>query len=269
MNFLQSLSLANELHPVVIGLFAFALGAGLGSFLNVVIYRLPVMIQGVATPPFNLAIPASRCPGCKSQIKPWQNIPILSYLALRGKCFHCEARISFRYPLIEIFGGILTLFLWVAYGPTLFFLAATTLALSLLALAIIDHDTQLLPDKITIPLIFIGLALSFYEVTETDFYLSITGAGIGYGLIWLTNVTFKKIKGEDGIGGGDMKLIAAGGSWLGVAPLFEMIFVAAIIAIVPAIFIRKKSREIPFGPYLCISFFLLFILQREGLSIPL
>lgn len=252
---------------------AFAAVAGLfglmvGSFLNVVIHRLPKMMEqdwqcqcaelrGENPPvaePLTLAIPRSRCPSCGHQITAFENIPILSWLMLRGKCSGCSAPISMRYPVVEAVTGILTAFAawhfgfgWSAAGAILFVWA-------MVALTGIDFDTQLLPDSITLPLVWLGLLFNL-SGTYTSLSSAVIGAVAGYLSLWSVYWGFKLTTGKEGMGFGDFKLLAAIGAWLGwqMLPLTILLssFVGAIVGI-GLIVLAKRGRNvpIPFGPYL-------------------
>lgn len=254
------------------------LGLMIGSFLNVVIYRLPVMMQNgwrrdclaylqmPAEPEgerFDLLWPGSRCPACKTEIRAYQNIPVLSYLWLHGKCGHCAAPISPRYPLIEAFTGLCSaLVAWhFGYGwPMLFGLVLTW---SLIALSFIDIDHQLLPDSITLPVLWLGLCLSLFSV-YTDAHASIIGAVAGYLSLWSVYRLFKLLTGKEGMGFGDFKLLALLGAWLGwqYLPLIIILssLVGALIGIAMIAFgQRDAGRPIPFGPYLAAAGWLALI----------
>ena len=252
---------------------AFAAVAGLfglmvGSFLNVVIHRLPKMMEQdwqcqcaelrgedpPAAEPLTLAIPRSRCPHCGHQITALENIPILSWLMLRGKCSGCSAPISMRYPVVEAVTGILTAFAawhfgfgWSAAGAILFVWA-------MVALTCIDFDTQLLPDSITLPLVWLGLLFNL-SGTYTSLSSAVIGAVAGYLSLWSVYWGFKLTTGKEGMGFGDFKLLAAIGAWLGwqMLPLTILLssFVGAIVGI-GLIVLAKRGRNvpIPFGPYL-------------------
>lgn len=244
------------------------LGLLIGSFLNVVIYRLPVMMQrewqqqcdelnGKELKPiddFTLSRPRSRCPKCQHEITALENIPVLSYLALGGKCSQCKTAISARYPLIEAFTGLLSGLVAWQFGLDWSCLGALLLTWSLIALSFIDIDHQLLPDSITLPLMWLGIIFSFFAV-YTDLNSSIIGAIAGYLSLWLVYQGFKLVTGKEGMGYGDFKLLAALGAWLGWALLPTIVLlsslVGAIIGISLIVF-RKHQRDIPipFGPYL-------------------
>jgi leader peptidase (prepilin peptidase)/N-methyltransferase len=239
-----------------------------GSFLNVVIHRLPIMMErdwaaqcaelkGEAAPtvePLSLARPRSRCPKCGHQITALENIPVISWLVLRGRCKACAATISLRYPLIEALTGLLFALAAWHFGFTAAGLGALILIAALLALTVIDFDTQLLPDDITLPLLWIGLALNAFNV-YTDLKSAVIGAMAGYLSLWGVYWLFKLFTGKEGMGYGDFKLLAALGAWLGwqMLPLTILLssFVGAVVGIALMSFGRHgRNVPIPFGPYL-------------------
>jgi leader peptidase (prepilin peptidase)/N-methyltransferase len=255
-------------------LFTFvALLAGLcaGSFLNVVIHRLPKMLERgwqaqcaelrgetpAAEPAYNLVVPRSACPACGQRITALQNIPILSWIALRGRCAKCKAPISPRYPLVELLGGLLAACAIWRFGVTPQGLAACVLLWSLLALTMIDFDTQLLPDGITLPLLWAGLIVNLWGVF-TSLPSAVIGAIAGYLSLWTIYWLFKLIRGKEGMGYGDFKLLAALGAWLGwqVLPVIVLLssVVGALIGIALIVF-KGRDHNIPlaFGPYLAIA----------------
>lgn len=244
------------------------LGLFIGSFLNVVILRLPVMMQRnwdfqcrellelepVETEPFDLVKPRSRCPQCGHQIGALENIPVISYLLQRGRCKHCSASISVRYPLIEIFTAILTgIVAWkLGFGWQALF--AMLLTWALIALTFIDIDHQLLPDDINFPLLWLGLGISLFGI-YTDAHSAIIGAIAGYLSLWIVYQLFKIITGKEGMGYGDFKLFALFGAWFGwqQLPLIILLssLVGAVIGISMILFMgRDRQIPIPFGPYL-------------------
>ncbi|MDP3010547.1 MAG: A24 family peptidase [Methylococcales bacterium] len=245
------------------------IGLLVGSFLNVVIYRLPVMLQRgwrkecieylqmEAEPegePFNLSLPLSRCPKCQSPIKPYQNIPVISYVFLKGQCAHCKNPISIRYPLIEAFTATLSVLVAWHFGYTLQAGFALLLTWCLVALSFIDIDHQLLPDNITLPMLWLGLLLSLFGL-YTDVNASVIGAIAGYMVLWLVYQAFKLATGKEGMGYGDFKLLALFGAWLGWQTLPMIILlsslVGAVIGITMIIFAKQDhNKPIPFGPYL-------------------
>jgi leader peptidase (prepilin peptidase) / N-methyltransferase len=245
------------------------IGLLVGSFLNVVIYRLPVMLQRNwrkecldylqmeaedEGEPFNLSLPLSRCPKCQSPIKPYQNIPVISYVFLKGQCANCKNPISCRYPLIEAFTAITSaLVAWhFGYTPQAGF--ALLLTWGLITLSFIDIDHQLLPDNITLPLLWLGLLLSLFGL-YTPVEASVIGAVAGYMVLWLVYQAFKLATGKEGMGYGDFKLLALFGAWLGWQTLPMIILlsslVGAVIGITMIIFAKHDhNTPIPFGPYL-------------------
>lgn len=249
-------------------LAALVVGLAIGSFLNVVIHRLPKMMErdwhtqcaelrGEATTEavrYNLAFPRSACPHCGHQITALQNIPVLSYLALRGKCAGCGAGISARYPIVELLTGLATAYAAWRYGATLAGAGAMVFLWAMIALTFIDADTQLLPDSITMPLLWLGLLLNI-NGTFVDLSSAVIGAVSGYLVLWSVYWLFKLATGKEGMGFGDFKLLAAIGAWLGwkILPLVILLssLVGAIVGIV-LIVLAKRGREvpIPFGPYL-------------------
>lgn len=265
--------------PMTFALVSLALGLLIGSFLNVVIYRLPLMMQRewreecrallqdnapVATDdeaPFNLLVPRSACPHCGHRITALENIPVLSYLFLRGKCSGCKAKISRRYPIIEFVTGVATATVAWHFGFGLEAGAAMLMTWSLIALTVIDLDHQLLPDTITLPLLWFGLLMSLFhgQVAADTLFIaprtSLIGAMAGYLLLRGVYELFKLLTGKEGMGFGDFKLLAALGAWLGwqLLPLIILLsaVVGALVGIALMIF-RRHGREVPiaFGPYL-------------------
>ncbi|MDA0789260.1 MAG: A24 family peptidase [Proteobacteria bacterium] len=258
-------------YPVAIALIALMFGLIIGSFLNVVILRLPVMMDRALTAeareilelpaeepagPFNLIVPDSHCPKCGTAIKPWQNIPVISYLWLRGRCGHCSNPIALRYPLIELTTGLMTATVIVVLGATPVGFAACLVTWVLIALACIDFDTMLLPDSITLPTLWLGLLVNFFDVF-VHFEDAFMGAIAGYLSLWLVFHAFKLITGKDGMGYGDFKLLAMLGAWLGwqALPVIVILssFAGVIIVGLLIVFGRDKSHPVPFGPYLAIA----------------
>ncbi len=247
-------------------------GLMVGSFLNVVILRLPIMLenswrmecleflgQTPETPKerFDLITPPSHCPQCQHRISPWENIPVLSWILLRGRCRVCGQRISLRYPLVE--GMSAALSLWVAwyFGVSIQTLWALVLTWNLIALTVIDVDHQLLPDAITLPLLWLGMLLSLSGVF-TDPQSAIIGATAGYLILWSVYHLFRLTTGKQGMGYGDFKLLAVFGAWLGwqMVPLIILLssLVGAILGLIMIMFRgRDKNIPIPFGPYLAIA----------------
>ena len=249
------------------------LGLVVGSFLNVVIYRVPVMLfkewkeacddilkdppQNLPEGKFNLAVPHSRCPHCQAKIKPWQNVPVVSFLILKGACAGCGKKIAVRYPLVELFTGIASVLVLWMLGPTLQGVLALVLVWVLIALTMIDIDHQLLPDNLTLPLMWLGLLCNLYGV-YTDLPSAVIGAMAGYLSLWSVYWLFKLTTGKEGMGFGDFKLLAALGAWMGWQQLPVIIilssFVGAAFGIAGMIMAGKnKEWRIPFGPYLAIA----------------
>lgn len=245
------------------------LGLLIGSFLNVVIYRLPVILEaqwkaecadmaGQPVPlaaPFNLMVPRSRCQKCAHQLSWFENIPVLSYLVLRGQCRHCHAPISLRYPAIELATGALFFFSAWRLGISPAALVWSGFGAALLALGLIDWDTTLLPDSITLPLLWAGMIASALGLTHVPLATSLWGAVGGYMSLWLVYWSFKLVTGKEGMGFGDFKLFAALGVWFGWQALVPIILMASVIGAVIGIAMKFSSglREggyIPFGPFL-------------------
>lgn len=263
----------NGLEPAQWLALSVILGLCIGSFLNVVAHRLPIMMQRAwdadlaeaqgrepeELPRFNLFLPASHCPACKSPLKAWHNIPVLSYLLLHGKCGHCSSQISLRYPVVELLCGGLFLVIASLNPPGVVALALMAFAASLLVLALIDLDTYLLPDSITLPLLWAGLLFNlFFDVIPLA--SAVSGAAVGYLVLWLIYQLFKLATGKEGMGYGDFKLLAAIGAWLGVTSLFSVVLFASVSGIVFGLVIqtirgKKKTDAFPFGPCLVMGAF--------------
>ena len=252
-------------------LIAALFGLLIGSFLNVVIYRIPKMMQRgfdnylaeqTEQPlphqdQFNLVLPRSACPHCGHQITAIENIPVLSYLALRGRCSGCKAPISPRYPLVELLSALISFGLVWHFGTGPAGLASLVFAYFLIALALIDFDTQLLPDQLTLPLMWGGLLLNTQAVF-CSLQSAVIGAACGYLSLWLIYWVFKLTTGKEGMGYGDFKLLAALGAWFGWALLPMTILLSSLagaIIGIALIAITKRGRDvpIPFGPYLAIA----------------
>ncbi len=259
------------------------LGLLVGSFLNVVIHRLPKMMenewrsqcltllepnteQKVATP-FNLASPASRCPHCNHKIRAWENIPLISYLLLRGKCSSCQNPIAIRYPIIELVCAMMTAIVAWHFGAGWQALAAMVFSWSLIALTMIDFDHQLLPDNITLPLLWLGLLISLAGVF-VDSHASLIGAAAGYLVLWSVYWLFKLLTGKEGMGYGDFKLLAVLGAWMGWQLLPVIILLSSIVGAVVGITLiltrgRDRNIPIPFGPYLAAAGWITLIWGAE------
>jgi leader peptidase (prepilin peptidase)/N-methyltransferase len=266
-------------HPPVAIFVAVVLGLAIGSFLNVVIHRLPRMMdreerqwhaeyaqlaQNAPAPAdpaanerYDLFVPRSRCPSCAQPITALQNIPVVSYLVLGGKCGNCKARISPRYPFVELVAGTLAGYAAWRFGFTLAGVGAMLFVFAMIALTFIDLDTTLLPDDITLPLVWAGLLINL-NGTYTGLASAVIGAACGYLALWSVYWLFKLATGKEGMGYGDFKLLAAIGAWLGwqMLPLVILMssLVGAVIGIGLIVFARHgRETPIPFGPYLAIA----------------
>jgi leader peptidase (prepilin peptidase)/N-methyltransferase len=279
-------------------------GLLVGSFLNVVVYRVPVMLErqwreqcaelAATSPPaaphgsqvapaskpaerFNLFVPRSACPSCKAPITALQNVPVLSYLFLKGRCARCGAQIGVRYPIVEALTGVLSAAVAWKYGygwPTL---AAIVLTWFLIALTFIDIDHQLLPDSLTLPLVWIGLLLSLWgpqpggAPVAVDPHSSIVGAMAGYLSLWSVYHLFRLLTGKEGMGYGDFKLFAALGAWMGWKMLLPIIVIAAAVGAgvgITMLAFRRQSRSTPiaFGPFLAAAGWLMLMFGPELVS---
>ena len=264
-------------NPLAFVLVSGILGLMVGSFLNVVIYRLPIMLEKewkqqcelllneddaaslpdntqAKTEKFNLIYPNSHCPACEAPVRAWQNIPVLSYIFLKGKCANCKTTISFRYPTIELITGILSLVVAWHFGFTWQAAGMLVLTWSLVALTMIDFDHQLLPDNITLPLLWLGLLLNTVGTFST-LSDAIWGAALGYLSLWSVFWLFKILTGKEGMGYGDFKLLAVLGGWFGWQMLPLIILLSSLVGAIVGIALivlknRGKSVPIPFGPYL-------------------
>ena len=268
------------------------LGLLVGSFLNVIIYRMPVILQrdwkrqcsefleidnslskdkshSLKHEVFNLQQPASHCPHCYHKIKPWENVPLISYIALGGKCSNCEAKISLRYPSVEFINGVLSALVAFTFGATWLTLALLIFTWSLLVLTLIDFDHQLLPDDITIPLLWLGLLVNALDlgfgVSLDD---AVIGAIAGYLVLWAFYWVFKLTTNKEGMGYGDFKLLAALGAWMGWQSLLPIIILSSVVGAVSGIIMiialgRDKSVPMPFGPYLSGAGFIMLIWGPE------
>ena len=260
----------------------------IGSFLNVVILRLPKMMEQdwrcqceefLELPDgerkkakiVTLSSPASTCPSCGHGIKPWENIPVFSYLVLKGRCSSCKTGISPRYPIIEAVTALFSVVTVMVIGPSYAALWALLLVWTLVALTVIDFDTQLLPDSMTLTLMWLGLVLNYFN-TFTDFSSAFWGAVAGYLSLWSVYWLFKLVTGKEGMGHGDFKLLAALGAWLGWQLLPAVILLSSVVGAVVGISLivfRKHGREvpIPFGPYLAAAGLLCLWFGAEILTI--
>jgi leader peptidase (prepilin peptidase) / N-methyltransferase len=269
-----------DISPALILIGVALLGLIIGSFVNVVAYRLPIMMelswrqqcaelekQEFTPPPhsgdraFNLWWPPSACPSCGERVAAWQNVPVLSYLLLRGRCASCGADIPPRYPVVEAGAAITGVVVAFVFGPTWQLLPALLFTWMLLALALIDADTKLLPDSLTLPLLWAGLLVSLFPAegaplfAGADLRSSVIGAAAGYLSLWAVYHLFKLLTGREGMGYGDFKLLAALGAWVGwqLLPLVLLLSAAVGAAIGVALIVfrgQSKHTQLPFGPYL-------------------
>jgi leader peptidase (prepilin peptidase) / N-methyltransferase len=259
-------------NPAAFAAVAGLFGLVIGSFLNVVILRLPVMLDrrwrrqahevigtnvAVTEERFDLVSPGSRCSHCGHAIRAWENIPVLSFLWLRGRCSACHASISRRYPAIELLSGLLTAAVALRFGFGLPALAAMVLTWTLIAAAFIDYDHQILPDDITLPLLWAGLLVNvsgmFAPLSQ-----SVVGAVAGYLTLWAVYHVYRLLTRKEGMGYGDFKLLAAFGAWLGWVQLPLIILLSSFVGAVIGLFFilargRDRSVPIPFGPFLCVA----------------
>ena len=288
----------SQLHPEFFYLLVFLVSLMVGSFLNVVIYRLPIMMERSwqeeydsyfadtdegtnsthgsksdsesNSAPFNLVKPDSTCPKCGHTIRAWENIPVISYVLLKGKCASCKTGISPRYPLVELFTAIACTFTAFHFGPTPQALWAVLFTYILIALIFIDLDKMLLPDQLTLPLLWLGLLLSTNSifVSTTD---AIMGAAAGYLSLWSVYWLFKLVTGKEGMGYGDFKLLAALGAYTGWQGLPVIILLSSFVGAVVGIAImvaqnKGKSLAIPFGPYLAVAGWLTLLYKDTIIS---
>ncbi len=267
----------------VVGVFSLLVG----SFLNAAIYRIPIMLQrewreeceellggeevnDIDHPSgkeFNLFIPRSQCPTCGHMITALENIPVISYLFLGGKCSSCKTKISIQYPIIELFTALLSVFIAWKIGVVWQTLAALVFTWVLITLSLIDAKTMLLPDNLTLPLMWLGIAVN-YQGLFVDLQSSVLGAMIGYLSLWSLFHVFKLITGKDGMGYGDFKILAAIGAWGGWQILPFTIFAASLLGAVLGILWmliqrQKESQPIPFGPWLALAGFIGFLWRAE------
>ncbi|MCE9679884.1 A24 family peptidase [Shewanella sp. AS1] len=274
-------------HPWLFVAIVFIFAATIGSFLNVVIHRLPVMMKRewqqecnhyldeyhkdtikpiaskLAQPiddypeKYNLVVPGSACPKCKTDIKPWHNLPILGWLMLKGRCASCQTPISGRYPVVEALTGLALAYLAYHFGPSWQFLFAAILTFTLIPLIGIDLDEMLLPDQLTLPLLWLGLIINL-NGTFTSIHDAVIGAVAGYLSLWSVFWGFKLLTGKEGMGYGDFKLMAVFGAWLGWQFLPLIILLSSVVGAVVgvALIVNKKinsGNPIPFGPYIAVA----------------
>lgn len=291
------LALFHAEFPLLVTIVALLFGSLIGSFLNVVVYRLPIMLKEdwnrqasdilceqtddddlktklrsfaiERTEAFNLVVPNSRCPHCDAEIRPWHNIPVLAYLILGGKCKDCRNPISARYPLVEAMTAILTMLVIVEFGLNLQGLAACVLTWSLITLALIDYDTQLLPDDITLLFLWLGLTVNFF-----GFFVSLPeaflGACAGYLVLWTVFQAFRLMTGKEGMGYGDFKMLAMLGAWLGAGAIPLIIILSSVAgALLGGVLIMTgwdRDKPLKFGPFLAIAGWIALMWGNELVS---
>jgi leader peptidase (prepilin peptidase)/N-methyltransferase len=259
--------------PAVLPWIALVFGLCVGSFLNVVIHRLPRMmerewraecaaLQGQELPEqekYNLVVPRSRCPSCSAAIPGWHNIPLVSYAVLGGKCASCRSPISFKYPVVELLAGIGGAYAAYRFGPTLAAAGAALFIWFVIALSFIDQETGLLPDDLTLPLVWVGLILNVFD-TFVPLRDAVIGAAAGYLVLWLINAGFKAVRGMDGMGHGDFKLYAAVGAFLGWKVLPIVILLSSVVGLVAGSVQMVSARRgwdwkfrFHFGPYIAVA----------------
>jgi leader peptidase (prepilin peptidase)/N-methyltransferase len=272
--------------PALLYTSTIILGLLIGSFLNVVIFRVPKILEQdwhlqcahlmddekriselEAQPRITLSKPNSTCPKCQHAIKPWENIPVISYLFLGGKCSQCRSTISLRYPLVEAATALLSLITILYFGASYTGMAALLLTWTLIALTLIDADTQLLPDNMTLPLVWIGLMLNSQGLF-TSLESALWGAVFGYLSLWSVYQLFKLLTGKEGMGYGDFKLLAALGAWFGWQLLPIIILLSSLVGAIIGIGMillkgKDKNIPIPFGPYLAIAGWITLIWGNE------
>jgi leader peptidase (prepilin peptidase)/N-methyltransferase len=251
--------------------FAIVFGLVIGSFLNVVVHRLPIMLERTwraevsettdepleedgLPARYNLWVPRSACPHCGHTLSAWENLPVLSYVLLRGRCSACKAHVSLRYPLLEIVSAAFAACSLALFGPTFSALAAFGLCATLLAMSAIDIDTHLLPDSMTLPLLWAGIIVNFNGMF-TNLHDAVLGAIFGYLVLWVVHWLFLLVRGVEGMGYGDFKLLAALGAWLGWAALPQIVLIAAVTGAVIGLLATWRGRmrfeePLPFGPFL-------------------
>ena len=279
---LQLLTSLGE-HNLVATIIAAVIGLLCGSFLTVVIHRLPLMMQREAdlylalengqhpphTPTYNLLLPRSSCPHCATPIAMRHNIPLLSYLLLRGRCRACKTAISWLYPAVEVTTAVLSAWLVWRWGWSMTTVAALLLTYALITLTCIDAQTQLLPDSVTLPLLWLGLLVNlqglFVQLSD-----AVLGAALGYVALWVIYWVFRLLTGKEGIGYGDFKLMAALGAWLGWQALPMTLLLASCLGAIAGltmIALKKQTAQqaIPFGPYLAIAGWCMLMYGRHFL----
>lgn len=268
-----------EQYPLFFIVVVLLFGLVIGSFLNVVILRMPPLLEynwkkdyaeftdtkfNEKKPP-GIALERSHCPQCKNKLLAYHNIPVLGFLFLKGKCAFCKKPISFRYPLVELFTAFLTVFAAYKYGVSLQFVAVALLIWFLIVIALIDLDTFLIPDQLSLTLLWLGLFFSLFGFSIAP-SVAIIGALTGYLSLWLLFHLFKLITGKEGMGYGDFKLLGAGGAWLGYEPLIMVLLVSSLAGLIFALLQKmagNHEQKIPFGPYLSVGILVTYLYGFE------
>lgn len=264
--------------------FVALLGLLVGSFINVIVYRLPIMLERawqssearneLPTEAFNLAVPRSHCPSCAQQLSAVENVPVVSFLFLRGRCRHCKSRISARYPLVEIAASVASILVAMSFGFTASTLAFLVFAWFLLALSLIDLDHHLLPDDLTLPLLWFGLLVSAFDLglPGVSLFDAVIGTAAGYMTLWSLFWAFLLVTGKEGLGYGDFKLLAALGAWLGWQAILPVLLLSSLAGAATGLILivfggRERSAPLPFGPFLAAAGFVMLIWGPQVLAL--
>lgn len=264
--------------------FVALLGLLVGSFINVIVYRLPIMLERawqssearneLPTEAFNLAVPRSHCPSCAQQLSAVENVPVVSFLFLRGRCRHCKSRISARYPLVEIAALVASILVAMSFGFTASTLAFLVFAWFLLALSLIDLDHHLLPDDLTLPLLWFGLLVSAFDLglPGVSLFDAVIGTAAGYMTLWSLFWAFLLVTGKEGLGYGDFKLLAALGAWLGWQAILPVLLLSSLAGAATGLILivfggRERSEPLPFGPFLAAAGFVMLIWGPQVLAL--
>jgi leader peptidase (prepilin peptidase)/N-methyltransferase len=258
----------NDLPLIFLVGFATLLGLCVGSFLNVVIYRVPKMILlSQSDPPLTLSTPYSHCPACRTRLRTAYLLPVVSWIFLKGRCAQCHSRISARYPIVELLNALLwgtCVIHWPQLGSAL---AWAVFCSMLFALSVIDWDTTLLPDTLTLSLVWLGLIASTTGLIDISPQVAIWGAVLGYSFLWLVSIVFEWVTGKVGMGGGDLKLLAAIGAWLGPMTGLSVVMLASLLGACVGLVLKannklREGRFIPFGPFMSFAAITLALLQK-------
>ena len=264
--------------------FVALLGLLVGSFINVIVYRLPIMLERawqssegpneLPTEAFNLAVPRSHCPSCAQQLSAIENVPVVSFLFLRGRCRHCKSRIPARYPLAEIAASVTSILVAMTFGFTASTLAFLAFAWFLLALSLIDLDHHLLPDDLTLPLLWFGLLVSAFDLglPGVSLFDAVIGTAAGYMTLWSLFWAFLLVTGKEGLGYGDFKLLAALGAWLGWQAILPVLLLSSLAGAASGLILivfagRERSAPLPFGPFLAAAGFVMLIWGPQVLAL--